>query len=112
MFNFLNISDSKALIPIALLAAVGIGGYFLWTRAQANKAQADMANAQAWSASANAVPNTGQLANLALLSSLFGGTTGSNAPPAGQPTYSAPAATSNPVGSGSSVGNTPVTQGV
>ncbi len=108
MLNLFNISDSKALIPIALLAAVGIGGYWLWTKSQANKAATDASNAQA---SAASVPNTGQLANLALLSSLFGGTSGGNtAPPAGQPTYTAPAPA--PAGNGSSTGNTPVTQGI
>lgn len=118
MFNFINLSDARSIVPIALIALAGIAAWFLWTRAKRNDAEANAAASSAYNASAAGVPNTGSLMNLALLQSLFSGSSPAQGA-SGQVTYSAPVqpntgsnAAPAPVSSGSSTGNTPVSQGV
>lgn len=117
MFSLVNLGDWRSIIPVALIGLAGVAAYFLWTRAKANEANAAAAQTEA---SAGSVTNTGQLAGLALLGSLFGGGQATTPATGGQPTYSAPTGSNAmaasisqvPLGSGSSTGNTPVSQGV
>jgi hypothetical protein len=123
MFNFLNVSDAKGLWPIVLLAAVGVAGWYVWNRSK----QAQAANNVADSTSAVTSGNTTTLADLALLQSLLGSNSGSTTQlSTSQPTYTSSGAPSSITGSnaasapvqqpittsGSSTGNTYVTQGV
>jgi predicted negative regulator of RcsB-dependent stress response len=117
MFNFINLSDAKGLIPVALIALAGVAAYWLWSKAQANAASANSANA---TSVLTAGEDPSALENLALLSQLFG-TSGSTTQlsssqptiqAGGQTTGSNAAAAPAPTTSGSSTGNTPVTQGV
>lgn len=110
MFSLINLKADN-IAPLVMIAAAAIGGYFLWTWAKKNRAAADAAS--------NATAQTTSVANanagtITTLQALFGGS--ATAPPVmgGQATYSAPLsnAGSNPVGHGSSTGNSPVTQGV
>lgn len=112
MFSLINLKADN-IAPLIMIAAAAIGGYFLWTYAKKNNAAA--------SAAANAVTQTTGVANanagtIATLQALFGGSTVTAAQTAtntGQATYSAPMSQPGaaPVGNGSSVGNSPVTQG-
>jgi cytoskeletal protein RodZ len=124
MFNFLNISDSKALVPIALVALAGVFGYWIWSKAQANAAAANAANAS--DATGLVSGQNANLEDLALLSSLFGANSGSTTTSTtGQVTVTPGSTTTGtttngtaaptqtaPTTSGSSTGNTVVTQGV
>jgi len=110
MFNFLNVSDARGLWPIVALAAIGVAGWYVWQRTKA-----DPAGASATVTAGNATT----VADLALLQSLMGGQSlggGAKQPVSmSQPTYystgsNAPAAAA-PSTSGSSTGNTYITQG-
>lgn len=111
MFSLINLKADN-IAPLVMIAAAAIGGYFLWTYAKKNRAAADAASNASAQTTSVANANAGTIATL---QALFGGATGQGASAAaGQPTYSAPLsnAGSNPVGHGSSTGNSPVTQGI
>jgi hypothetical protein len=118
MFNFINLSGAKDLVPVVILALLGVGIYYLISRAHAASAAANVTDPTASITSGNLT----SVADLALLQSLMAGSgtgattqlstsqptytgTGSNANPAPAPAAAAPTT------SGSSTGGTIVTQG-
>jgi len=114
MFSFVSL-DAKSTLPVALIAVAAVAVWFFWSRAKKNEADAQ-------AEAVTAAPTEGQSTTAALLAKLFG--TGTAASPAatGQVSYSAPGSTGSnaqavpaapqPLGSGSSTGNTPITQGL
>ena len=124
MFNLINLSGAKGLVPVVLLALFGVGIYWAYSKVQANNAATAAANASNNDPTAALTSGSAysQLANLSLLQQLFGGSTSSATQlSTSQATYTAPTATNTgsnaqsqpaPSTSGSSTGNSSVTQGV
>jgi len=110
MFSLINLKADN-IAPLVMIAAAAIGGYFLWTWAKQNNAASAAASATAATTSNVANANAGTISTL---QALFGGGAATPSTMGGQPTYSAPMAQpgANPVGHGSSTGNSSVTQGV
>ena len=101
MFNFINIKDAKGLIPLALVALVGFGIYYVWNKTQTSKAQAAAATQSLQSLGGSAysgAQSASGLESLALLSSLLGGSTtsqGLDGGTSGTPTITAGSSTYN-----------------
>jgi hypothetical protein len=117
MFNFINLSGAKDLVPVVILALLGVGIYYLFSRAHA----ANAANSAVDPTASVTSGNLTSLADLALLQSLMGGTGTGTQLSTSQPTYTSPSQTGTgsnapsaqpPTTSGSSTGGTVVTQGV
>lgn len=108
MFNFLNISDAKGLVPVALAALIGVGVWYLVVRARAQQQQNNLANSETGLTSGGAV-NAGDLALIETLlaANSAPGTQAQNVTSGGF--GNAPAA--QPITTNSSIAPQPVTQG-
>lgn len=98
MFNFLNVSDARGLVPVAITALIGVAIWYLWKRAQARQDAGNALDAGASTGGAN-------VADLALLQTLLSQNAGTAAPSGSNAPTQKPATASNAFES------VPVTQG-
>jgi len=89
MFSLFSL-EGKSLEPIAILALAGIAGYFLFAHLKAKQAPASAADLT----STGGTPIAQQIANVAMLQSLFGASQTKAPTPGGSPTYTAPTSSS------------------
>ena len=108
MFNFLNISGTKELVPLALVALAGVAIWYLWKKQQSDAMAAD-------AASSSTSNNAAVAATLNVLASLSGKQQGATTP-TGSPSVIPGGAPNAPAQAGittsSSVAPSYVTQGL
>lgn len=96
MFSFVSL-DAKSVEPIAIVALAAIAGWFLY---RFEKGRQDTAQ----QVTATGTPLAQQVANVAMLQTLFGQAQ-STPRNTGSPTYAAPATATATLGAGSNAGS-------
>ena len=108
MFNLLNISDAKGLVPVALAALIGVAIWYLWKHAKDQQAANNLANAETGLTSGGGT----NVADLALLASVLNQNSGAATQGSGTAVGGfGNAPTQRPATASNSFESNPVTQG-
>jgi hypothetical protein len=109
MFNLINLSDAKGLVPVAVTALIGVAIWYLWKRAQDHRSANNLDSLESGLSGQGGGTNVADLALLAqILHPNTGATTqatgtavgGFGNAPAQQPATASNAFESNPVTQG------------